>query len=1181
MLKKKRLMGCIVMLTMVVGSFAPVSVKASSEDFHVNPIEGMSDSFIKGADVSMLYEIEENGGQYKNNSGEVEDLLKILKDNGVNWIRLRLWNDPYDVYWSDKVTTNGEKVIGPIGGGTNDLDRTIAISKRAQDLGLKVLLDFHYSDFWADPGKQYKPKAWEGLTGIGLEQALYDYTKTTLEEMKDKGTLPEMVQVGNEINGGMVWPDGKGITSEACINLLKQGTQAVRDVDPNIEIMLHLAEGGDKGTFTYAFDAFARAGVDYDIIGASFYPFWHGTLEELQDNLDAISQRYEKEVIVAETAYGYTIENFDNCENNFDADTEKKGGYQATVQGQATAIRDIMETVAKVPNGRGRGIFYWEPAWIPVDGVGWVTGEGSGWENQAMFDQYGKALPSLNVFNLVSDSDNKFIEPTVVSAKDIELSIEVGSELGLPQQVEVIYSDGSFRKATVDWEEIDETEFANPGRYTVNGLVKGYDIRAFITVKGTKNLAKNPGFESGALDPWTVSSNVEYIMNIKEESGNIHSGKRALNYWEGSDFSATLNQEVKDIEDGNYVLKVWLMGESKGESDIELFAESGDTRYATKVTTNGWNNWNLFELKNIQVVSGKVDIGIKLNEKADSWGWIDDFVLVKDDAQAVIGGPEFIKSGSQFDISIGAGSLVDSAYAADTIIKYDSSLFDLIEVGGIDSNTIIAEEIREEGKVRIITAHTKGIQDEDLLALKFKAKNVKNDQVGKIEVENIQLSSAPKGSVINIANPPSYLVKIESEKPEGPGEPDKPVQPDDDTGESQGTPSQGKDESNKKNGLIDSWEFDEKTRNLFARVDADKLEKEFNQMEKQEKGIKEITIEMPNQKGAESFSLELPPQILQSQELDKKITISFPFGTVTLPNTMLNNQKTDMKQMVLRTRIIEDRTGKNKPIIGLQVIVDGKLVSWENASAQVEIAVNYTPEKEEKDNLEHLVIYYIDENRELIKVPNATYNEEIGKVVFKTPHFSQYLVGYDYRTFADLDKQKWAKKYIEVLASKGVIRDTYTDKYYPEQKISRGEFYDMIIKALGLSAPVESNFADIGEQDYYTKTMGIAKKLGIARGTGDNKLEPNKELTRQDAIVIIERTLERVGTIVELDSENILMKFMDREDISDYAVDSITRAVSAGIVHGSGTEGALRMMPKESLSKAEAVALVYKRLNIK
>jgi arabinogalactan endo-1,4-beta-galactosidase len=162
--------------------------------------------------------------------------------------------------------------------------------------------------------------------------------------------------------------------------------------------MLHLAEGGDNGLYRWFFDEIIARNVEFDVIGLSYYPYWHGTIEELQFNMNDISERYDKEVVIAETAYAHTLENGDDLENIFGPEQEEAGGYPATVKGQADLVREVMDAVRKVPNGKGLGIFYWEPAWIPVDGAGWKSGEGNGWDNQAMFDFNGNALKSLNVF---------------------------------------------------------------------------------------------------------------------------------------------------------------------------------------------------------------------------------------------------------------------------------------------------------------------------------------------------------------------------------------------------------------------------------------------------------------------------------------------------------------------------------------------------------------------------------------------------------------------------------------------------------------------------------------------------------------------------------------------------------------------------------------------------------------
>lgn len=351
----------------------------------------------------MLHQIEASVGTYYDNGIEGE-CLEILRDHGVNWIRLRIWNDP----------TN--KDGKPLGGGNNDLDRTVEIASRAKALGLKFLLDFHYSDWWADPGKQNMPKAWVGLDSDELKQAVYDYTAEVIQTLADADAMPDMVQIGNEVNGGMLWPAGKtwrqgseeigGYAGFA--GLLAQGAQAVRDNDPHrndptdkVRIAIHLADGGNNDLYRAVFDELTKRNVDFDVIGLSYYSYWHGPLDPFISNMNDISQRYQKDVVVLETAYAHTLVNVDGHGNLFGQGEQTAGGYKATVQGQASAIREVIAAVAQVPDGRGLGVFYWEPDWIAVKGAGWATGQGNAWENQALFDFNGNALPSMNVFHLV------------------------------------------------------------------------------------------------------------------------------------------------------------------------------------------------------------------------------------------------------------------------------------------------------------------------------------------------------------------------------------------------------------------------------------------------------------------------------------------------------------------------------------------------------------------------------------------------------------------------------------------------------------------------------------------------------------------------------------------------------------------------------------------------------------
>ncbi|WP_368770116.1 arabinogalactan endo-beta-1,4-galactanase [Enterobacter cloacae] len=377
----------------------------AADTVKTRPFNAMPADFIKGADISTLLEAEQHGAKFYNQNGQQQDAIAILKANGVNYVRLRLWVDPQDA--SGKT----------YGGGSNNLENTIALAKRVKAQGLKLLLDFHYSDFWTDPGKQFKPKAWEKMDYPQLKTAIHDYTRDTIARFKQEGVLPDMVQIGNEINGGMLWPEGKswgqgGGEFDRLAGLLNAAIGGLKENltgGEQVKIMLHLAEGTKNDTFRWWFDEIAKRDVPFDIIGLSMYTYWNGPISALKANMDDISKRYNKDVIVVEAAYGYTLDNCDNAENSFQAKEEKDGGYPGTVQGQYDYIHDLMQSVIDVPDHRGKGIFYWEPTWIAVPGTTWATKagmkyihdewkEGNARENQALFDCQGKVLPSITVF---------------------------------------------------------------------------------------------------------------------------------------------------------------------------------------------------------------------------------------------------------------------------------------------------------------------------------------------------------------------------------------------------------------------------------------------------------------------------------------------------------------------------------------------------------------------------------------------------------------------------------------------------------------------------------------------------------------------------------------------------------------------------------------------------------------
>lgn len=582
--------------------------------------------FIRGADVSMLKQLEENGAKFYDQNNNKTDVLTILKDNGVNWIRIRTWVNPTD--------EKGK----PLGGGNNDTATTLVLVKRAKDLGFKVLLDFHYSDFWADPAKQFKPKDWEGITGKALEDTLYKYTKDVLQKLKDINATPDMVQIGNELNGGMVWPDGKTWGEgkiggfDGFAGLLKAGIKAAKEIDSNMKIMIHLAEGGDNKLYRWVFDELTARKVPFDIIGLSYYPYWHGTLNDLQNNLNDISKRYDKDVIVVETAYGYTLEDSDGFGNIFGGTEEEKGGYKASVKGQENMIRSIMNVVAEVPNNKGKGVFYWEPTWIGTKGAGWQAGEGNGWDNQAMFDKNGKVLPSIKAFS--ANPSEKVENGKIETINNSFAKATIYEQPQLPKQVTVVYESGLFSKAAVKWETIKEKKLEKAGTIEVFGEVEGSKIKAkaIVTIVAQKNYIEDYSFESGDIwknSPWKLDDK-GYVLTFDKSPNNVHGGTTSLSYWKDADFSFKIYQEFTNLPKGKYRLKVWSMGD-KGKKEMSLFADNGKEIVKTAVSDTSWGNWAKFETKDILVEDGKLTIGLDVKAAAGNWGKIDEFELVKID----------------------------------------------------------------------------------------------------------------------------------------------------------------------------------------------------------------------------------------------------------------------------------------------------------------------------------------------------------------------------------------------------------------------------------------------------------------------------------------------------------------------------------------------------------------------
>ncbi len=340
--------------------------------------------FIKGVDLSALLEIEEHGGFFKEN-GIPKGALQIFKDHGIIFIRLRLWHTPANGY--------------------NNLDRTLLMASRIKSLGLKFLLDLHYSDTWADPGRQTKPAAWENLSFQALKDSVYQYTHNVITALKNQNTLPDMVQIGNEITCGMLWNDGRVCdqfnTPQQWVQLaelINEGISGVNEsLDPGdtVKIMIHIDRGGDNAGSQWFFNHLLAQNVDFDIIGLSYYPWWQGTLSDLEFNTHDLAQRYGKEIILVETAYPWTLDWYDNTHNIIGDSSQLHPGYPATVEGQTGFLSDLIDLVRNIPDNKGSGLFYWSPEWISVPTLG------SPWENVTLFDFTGELLNSISVFDSI------------------------------------------------------------------------------------------------------------------------------------------------------------------------------------------------------------------------------------------------------------------------------------------------------------------------------------------------------------------------------------------------------------------------------------------------------------------------------------------------------------------------------------------------------------------------------------------------------------------------------------------------------------------------------------------------------------------------------------------------------------------------------------------------------------
>jgi arabinogalactan endo-1,4-beta-galactosidase len=327
--------------------------------------------FAFGADLSFLKQAEDNGKIFKDGTNALPG-LQIFKNHGYNWIRLRIFVEPV-----------GARL-------PNDLAYTIAEAQAAKKLGYKFLLDLHYANTWADPGKQPTPEAWKDLSHKARVQKVFEYSRDTIAAFRDADVLPDMVQVGNEVTDGMLWPDGKLPDHwNNFADYIRAGIKGVNDgcgTNARPKIMIHIDQGGSVAKTKYFFDNLNRYKISYDVIGFSYYPWWHGTLMDLRENLAFASKRYGKDVIIVETAYNWRPAR---------ETADRAGPFPETPEGQRDFLDALTQIALQTPGQRCIGIFWWEPA----------VGNRGGLGSRSFFDDDGNVLPVISVFD-------KYTRPT-------------------------------------------------------------------------------------------------------------------------------------------------------------------------------------------------------------------------------------------------------------------------------------------------------------------------------------------------------------------------------------------------------------------------------------------------------------------------------------------------------------------------------------------------------------------------------------------------------------------------------------------------------------------------------------------------------------------------------------------------------------------------------------------------
>ncbi len=646
---KKRMFWIVLLLCLSGMLLCPCIAETeeqAADSLYVKRVDNLPEDFIFGMDASSVIAEEDSGVRYFGLDGEEQDVFQILSENGFNYIRVRVWNHPWDAQGRG------------YGGGNCDIGKAVEIGKRATKYGMKLLVDFHYSDFWADPGKQMVPLAWKNMEIEEKTEAVYQFTRDCLLKLKEAKIDVGMVQVGNETNGMLC---GEKIWFNIQY-LMQAGARATREVFPEALVALHFANPEKAGSYmTYAkkMDYYQ---VDYDVFATSYYPYWHGTLDNLSAVMTEIADTYGKKVMVVETSYPYTAEDTDFSVNSVGDGGGIVKAYPFTVQGQANCIRDITDTVVnRMKNGIG--VVYWEGCWISVGGNSWEENSalweqyGSGWassyaavydpndagryyggcavDNQALFDRHGRALPSLRVFSLMREGNE--IAPSPDALEDVELICDLNAALPLPETVNAVMTDGSRQAVPVQWdltEEKDREMHENgPAQCEITGQAGGMTAKCFVSMV-EYNYLTDYSFEEGGQGWVFTDLRQADQLYVEDKKTDSLTGTKHAHFWSAKKDSVefTLEQKVQNLPEGKYRFTVSIMGGDGGDTEIYAYVKlNGETVGKAPLQITSYGNWDTVAVPEFTYQAGdEVIVGVYVRCEGagnGAWGKIDDALL--------------------------------------------------------------------------------------------------------------------------------------------------------------------------------------------------------------------------------------------------------------------------------------------------------------------------------------------------------------------------------------------------------------------------------------------------------------------------------------------------------------------------------------------------------------------------